>query len=158
MVRIMSYLYIEKFESALANNSLTLDIVREYVEGAGSRLDSPDHHSIVGMFEPVTPDAVKAMQSEGMRRTNVAVGGNLALINWVVEQALDYAADARTRPTRKGAEAFKLKAIKLLSFADTELEGMFPGTKNNLVDQWDVVNAPLPEDGYILDNPDAGLD
>ena len=145
--------FVVNFDNALRNGTITLDIVQAYVQGKGCRLDGRDHRNNVGLFdESMTQGTANAIKAEGKRSTGIAVGGNLPLINWVVEQAIDYAGLAKVAASLARAQDFKKKAITLLALADYELEKIFPNSRDNLSDQWDIVNAPLPVVRYPLDN------
>jgi hypothetical protein len=146
----MSFQFIERYEKALNSNSLSLDVIREYLEGVGNRLDSDDHLMIVELFDDNLSSMSAGIKEVGRYNTNTAVGGDFRLLNWVVAQALEYAADARCRPSKKGAEDFHNKAKILLAFADSEIQRLY-GTKDGLANQWNIVNEPLPDYKYPLD-------
>lgn len=147
----------DRYYAALASDSLTMEIVEGCILGRGAHIATRDHMEVMSMFEDSTSDLGDGLEKISRELTNIGVGGDFRVLNWVVGEALTYAADARLCATRKKAELFVERARTLLCFAETEIETQF-GAKNSLSELWNVVNAELPDYGYLLDSDSDGLD
>ena len=146
-----------KYIEALANKSLTMEIVEGCILGRGAHIASREHIETVGMFDENppegAPDIAAGLETLSKQLTNIGVGGDFRILNWVVEEALEYAADSRCAPSRARADMMVERARTLLNFAETELEARY-GVSNALTEQWDIVNEPLPNCRYPLDEID----
>ncbi len=147
----------QKYTEALANNSLTMEIVVGCILGRGVHIASRDHIDIVSMFDENPPegalDIAAGLETLSRQLTNTGVGGDFRILNWVVEEALAYAADSRCAPSRARADMMVERARTLLNFAETELEARY-GARNVLTEQRNIVNEPLPNFRYPLDGID----
>lgn len=120
------------YRDKLLDGTLTLDVVQSYLlESATSS------QSLVG-FVLNTPDLNELFERDATKQTNLAVGGELVLVQYVLSDALAAASMWRVssylnRPVDKTL-FYRTYAEEAFDFVERELQRMFPGTKDNVLE------------------------
>ncbi len=139
--------FVEQFTNKVRAHEASLDDVREYVGNIGISLA---HLSDGYGSELFTEAQTLALEDKSDKLTNTSVGGSLPLIYWMVKEALGCADTARMSRSRERAEVVYEYARCLIDLAESEMQKVSPGTKDNLLEERNRVYEPLPSDGWLL--------
>lgn len=139
--------FVEGFHKKVLSGKATLEDVRKYIESSGiavAHMADGYNSSLYGFGEIV------GMESAAKHLTNISVGGDLILINWLVNSAIEYAETARNGRNRKNANNLHAIAKNMIDLAECELQRIAPGTRDNLSEQRELVYEPLPDSGWLF--------